>query len=177
MNCPYCETADNKVIDSRPSKHGIVVRRRRQCLACSSRFTTYESTEEQLLPFFIRKKMEYGSPVTNIQVMLSFLSDTLKILSKETGNLIKKIEGLEKAQAVEVAKKEARERRAANRKAASLLVTTTVLNIIRRHKKGVHISKLRDKTGFGGSKIQNIVYNLKKQGQIKSCGKGMYVKK
>lgn len=177
MNCPHCGTAENKVIDSRPSKHGIVVRRRRQCLTCSSRFTTYESTEEQLLPFFIRKKMAYGSPATNIKAMLSVMSGTLKILSKETGNLIKKIEGLEKAQAVEAAKKEARERSAANRKAASLLVTTTVLNIIQRHKKGVHISNLRDKTGFGRAKIQNIVYNLKKQGQIKRCGKGVYVKK
>jgi hypothetical protein len=105
------------------------------------------------------------------------MSDTLKILSEETGNLIKKIERLEKAQAVEASKKAARESRSANRKAASLHETTTILKIIRRHKNGVHISKLRDKTGFGNTKVQNIVYKLKKQAQIKSRGKGVYVKK
>ncbi len=177
MNCPHCGTDENKVIDSRSSSHGVVVRRRRQCLACSTRFTTYESTEEELLPFFLKKKMEYGSPATSIKTTLSFMSDTLKILSEETGNLIKKIERLEKAQAVEASKKAARESRSANRKAASLLETTTILKIIRRHKNGVHISKLRDKTGFGNTKVQNIVYKLKKQAQIKSRGKGVYVKK
>lgn len=46
MICPYCEHNDDKVIDSRASDGGKVVRRRRECLKCSKRFTTYEKVEE-----------------------------------------------------------------------------------------------------------------------------------
>lgn len=46
MICPYCEHNDDKVIDSRASEGGKVVRRRRQCLKCNKRFTTYERVEE-----------------------------------------------------------------------------------------------------------------------------------
>ena len=46
MICPYCEHNDDKVIDSRASDAGRVVRRRRECLKCHKRFTTYEKVEE-----------------------------------------------------------------------------------------------------------------------------------
>ena len=55
MECPDCGKTENKVIDSRISKDGVAISRRRQCLICSSRFTTYESTQEQLVPFLTRK--------------------------------------------------------------------------------------------------------------------------
>ncbi len=45
MRCPFCESSDNKVIDSRPSNDGRSVRRRRECLGCAKRFTTYEYVE------------------------------------------------------------------------------------------------------------------------------------
>lgn len=54
MKCPYCGEIDNKVIDSRLSKDADVIRRRRECLACSRRFTTYEHIEE--IPIMIIKK-------------------------------------------------------------------------------------------------------------------------
>lgn len=54
MRCPYCTKVDNKVIDSRLSKDGRTIRRRRECLACSRRFTTYEKLEEAL-PMVIKK--------------------------------------------------------------------------------------------------------------------------
>ena len=54
MKCPYCGEVDNKVIDSRLSKDGIVIRRRRECIICSRRFTTYEHIEE--IPIMIIKK-------------------------------------------------------------------------------------------------------------------------
>jgi transcriptional repressor NrdR len=44
--CPYCQKNDDKVIDSRASEGGRVIRRRRECLACHKRFTTYERVEE-----------------------------------------------------------------------------------------------------------------------------------
>ncbi|MBA4028561.1 MAG: transcriptional regulator NrdR [Planctomyces sp.] len=46
MICPYCQHNDDKVIDSRASEGGRVIRRRRECLACRKRFTTYERIEE-----------------------------------------------------------------------------------------------------------------------------------
>ena len=54
MKCPFCAEIDNKVIDSRLSKDGNVIRRRRECLVCSRRFTTYEHIEE--IPIMIIKK-------------------------------------------------------------------------------------------------------------------------
>ena len=54
MKCPFCGKADNKVIDSRLSKEGAVIRRRRECLECSRRFTTYERVEE-LTPMVVKK--------------------------------------------------------------------------------------------------------------------------
>lgn len=46
MNCPFCNHNDDKVIDSRSSEGGRVIRRRRQCLKCHKRFTTYERVEQ-----------------------------------------------------------------------------------------------------------------------------------
>jgi transcriptional repressor NrdR len=54
MKCPFCGEIDNKVIDSRLSKDGNVIRRRRECIVCSRRFTTYEHIEE--IPVMIIKK-------------------------------------------------------------------------------------------------------------------------
>jgi transcriptional repressor NrdR len=46
VHCPYCQHVDSKVIDSRSAEAGSVIRRRRECLACEKRFTTYERVEE-----------------------------------------------------------------------------------------------------------------------------------
>lgn len=54
MKCPYCDHPDSKVIDSRVSKEGAMIRRRRECEICEKRFTTYERIEE-MLPFIIKK--------------------------------------------------------------------------------------------------------------------------
>jgi len=54
MKCPFCGDIDNKVIDSRLSKNASVIRRRRECLLCNRRFTTYEQIEE--IPIMIVKK-------------------------------------------------------------------------------------------------------------------------
>ncbi|MCU0599814.1 MAG: transcriptional regulator NrdR [Desulfobacterales bacterium] len=54
MKCPYCRENNNKVIDSRLSKDGNAIRRRRECIACERRFTTYESVED--IPLMIIKK-------------------------------------------------------------------------------------------------------------------------
>lgn len=54
MKCPFCGFADNRVIDSRLGKEGNSIRRRRECLQCERRFTTYERVEE-ILPLIIKK--------------------------------------------------------------------------------------------------------------------------
>lgn len=54
MKCPYCSHPESKVVDSRPSDEGSSIRRRRECLACHKRFTTYETMES--LPLMVVKK-------------------------------------------------------------------------------------------------------------------------
>ncbi len=54
MNCPFCGHLNDKVVDSRESKEGDAIRRRRQCLACDRRFTTYERIDE--VPYMVVKK-------------------------------------------------------------------------------------------------------------------------
>ena len=54
MKCPYCLYAESKVIDSRPADDGVRIRRRRECMRCAKRFTTYESIESQ--PVIIIKR-------------------------------------------------------------------------------------------------------------------------
>ncbi|MBM15462.1 MAG: NrdR family transcriptional regulator [Nitrospina sp.] len=54
MKCPNCYGMENKVVDSRTNKEGNVIRRRRECLSCSERFTTYEKLERSL-PLLIKK--------------------------------------------------------------------------------------------------------------------------
>jgi transcriptional repressor NrdR len=54
MRCPYCGFLESKVIDSRESKTGSSIRRRRECLSCKRRFTTYEKIEE--IPYMVVKK-------------------------------------------------------------------------------------------------------------------------
>ena len=54
MRCPYCADPESKVVDSRPSDEGASIRRRRECLVCHKRFTTYETMES--LPLVVIKK-------------------------------------------------------------------------------------------------------------------------
>jgi transcriptional repressor NrdR len=54
MNCPFCNHLEDKVVDSRESKEGDAIRRRRECLACERRFTTYERIDE--VPYMAVKK-------------------------------------------------------------------------------------------------------------------------
>ena len=54
MNCPFCGFKEDRVLDSRESKEGDNIRRRRQCLSCERRFTTYERIDE--IPYLVVKK-------------------------------------------------------------------------------------------------------------------------
>ncbi|MBN1272260.1 MAG: transcriptional regulator NrdR [Candidatus Aminicenantes bacterium] len=71
MKCPYCDHAESKVIDSRESKNGFCIRRRRECLACKRRFTTYEKIEE--IPYMVVKKDGKRQPFDNQKLLRGLL--------------------------------------------------------------------------------------------------------
>ncbi len=54
MKCPFCDDLEDKVVDSRMAKEGELIRRRRECLSCKRRYTTYERIEESL-PMVVKK--------------------------------------------------------------------------------------------------------------------------
>ena len=71
MRCPFCKVDDDKVIDSRASNDGFAIRRRRECLQCSRRFTTYERIEES--PLRVIKKDERREPFERRKILLGLI--------------------------------------------------------------------------------------------------------
>jgi len=68
MKCPFCKAENDKVIDSRTSNEGTVIRRRRQCEECSRRFTTYERVEES--PLLVVKKDQRREPFDRGKILM-----------------------------------------------------------------------------------------------------------
>src|SRR5918994_230444 len=83
MKCPYCAHLGDKVVDSRESKEGEVIRRRRECLGCGKRFTSYERIDQ--IPHLVVKKdgrrERFDREVPTVQIG-EFLMDRLKELDK-----------------------------------------------------------------------------------------------
>lgn len=71
MNCPFCGHSESKVLDSRGSDEGSAIRRRRECLACEKRFTTYERIEE--IPLIIVKRDGKREPFDRRKIMNGLL--------------------------------------------------------------------------------------------------------
>ncbi len=71
MRCPFCSHLDDKVVDSRTIKEGELIRRRRECLACSRRFTTYERIEE--IPLMVVKKDGRREPFDRAKIVIGML--------------------------------------------------------------------------------------------------------
>ena len=71
MQCPFCSEQKNKVVDSRGSKEGIAVRRRRECLSCHRRFTTYERVDE--IPYMVVKKGGEREPFDRFRILTGLL--------------------------------------------------------------------------------------------------------
>ena len=67
MLCPYCKVDNDKVLDSRSVSDGVVIRRRRECIGCERRFTTYERIEE--MPLFVIKKDQRREPYDRIKAL------------------------------------------------------------------------------------------------------------
>lgn len=71
MRCPFCDHPESKVIDSRESKNGLRIRRRRECLSCERRFTTYEKIEE--IPYMVVKKDGRRQPFDSDKLLRGML--------------------------------------------------------------------------------------------------------
>jgi len=67
MKCPFCAHIEDKVVDSREGKEGLVIRRRRECLRCGKRFTSYERIDE--IPFMVVKKDGRREPFDRNKVL------------------------------------------------------------------------------------------------------------
>jgi transcriptional repressor NrdR len=93
MRCPFCSHAEDKVVDSREAKDGDSIRRRRECLGCGRRFTSYERIDE--IPYMVVKKDGKREQFDRAKV----LSGLLKAAEKRpvsTGQLEKIVDEVEK---------------------------------------------------------------------------------
>ena len=105
---------------------------------------------------------------------LQDVNKALNVLSKKVEKMIAATD--EKPEPTTKAKpaKNADAKNAAPKKTEKLSAAETVLGFIKKSKNGINIEKLKEKTGFQGQKLHNAVYQLKKQGRIKSEKKGLY---
>jgi len=71
MKCPFCAYGESKVIDSRPAEEGATIRRRRECLSCQKRFTTYETMER--LPLLVIKRNGTRQPFDKVKLVEGLL--------------------------------------------------------------------------------------------------------
>ena len=76
MRCPKCGCEESKVVDSRPAENNDSIRRRRECIACGLRFTTYERREE--LPLVVRKHDGSKEPFDRQKLMRGLIRATVK---------------------------------------------------------------------------------------------------
>jgi len=92
MQCPYCKYKETKVIDSRISQEGMAVRRRRECLKCKRRFTTYEKIEE--MPLMVVKKDGRREPFDRNKLLAGIMKAVEKrpISTDKLEDMLDKIE-------------------------------------------------------------------------------------
>lgn len=76
MRCPRCGCEESKVVDSRPSENNDAIRRRRECMGCGFRFTTYERCEE--MPIVVVKRDGHKEPFDRQKLMRGLLTATVK---------------------------------------------------------------------------------------------------
>ncbi len=98
MKCPFCGSIEDKVIDSRTSKEGDVIRRRRECLKCTQRFTSYERVEDPL-PMVIKKDgsrefFDRHKIITGLKKACEKRPIPITTLEETANNIEKKLIGL-----------------------------------------------------------------------------------
>jgi len=92
MRCPYCGFAESKVIDTRPNEENEIIRRRRECLSCMRRFTTYETIEH--IPLLVVKKDGTRQTFDRTKVLNSLLRacDKRTVTLQEQEQIVTEIE-------------------------------------------------------------------------------------
>ena len=92
MRCQYCSSMDSKVIDSRPTDDGNSIRRRRECMSCGRRFTTYEKVE--LNPLFVVKKDGRREMFDSQKIKAGIIHacDKLPVSMQEIDEIVSRIE-------------------------------------------------------------------------------------
>ena len=92
MKCPNCEGNDDRVVDSRPSEDGSSIRRRRECLVCGSRFTTYERVES--VPLMVIKKDGSRQPFDRQKLLIGIMKSCEKrpVTTQQIEQLIDQVE-------------------------------------------------------------------------------------
>jgi transcriptional repressor NrdR len=93
MKCPYCGNDEDKVIDSRPTDDGLAIRRRRECLSCSERYTTYEKVEN--LPLIVIKKDGIREPFDRNKLLTGIMKACEKrpVSTEQIEEMVNSIEG------------------------------------------------------------------------------------
>jgi len=112
--------------------------------------------------------------MNQIKKDLKAVAKDLKRLTQKTDKMINQLEKPEKAQAAKKPKAK-KVKKPVAKKVKKVTVSESVLAIIKRSRKGVDKATSINKTGFEGRKMGDIIYRLKKQGKIKTVGKGLYV--
>lgn len=92
MKCPACAYEESRVVDSRPSADGSTIRRRRECLACQKRFTTYEIIETA--PLVVVKRDKSREPFDRNKILSSIIRacDKRQVSRKEMEDMVNEIE-------------------------------------------------------------------------------------
>ncbi len=92
MKCPFCSYEDSKVIDSRPTEEGSAIRRRRECIQCNGRFTTYEKVET--IPLIVIKTDNSREPFDRHKLLNGLLRACVKrpVAMADLENVVNDIE-------------------------------------------------------------------------------------
>jgi len=114
MRCPFCGHGEDRVVDSRESREGDVIRRRRECTECGRRFTSYEKIES--LPFQVVKRDERREPFDRLKLMRG-----LQVACRKRPVSQDALEQV--ADFIEMAMNDAGEREISSRKIGALVMT------------------------------------------------------
>jgi predicted Rossmann fold nucleotide-binding protein DprA/Smf involved in DNA uptake len=116
--------------------------------------------------------------MTELEKVVKTVAEGLKALAQGIEKLAEKVEDIsdKKPQPKAKAKPKKTVKKPAAKKEKEATASDTVLKVINRHKKGVNTATIMEKTGFEKKKVANAVFRLKKEGKIKSAGRGIYIK-
>jgi transcriptional repressor NrdR len=102
VRCPWCQSLEDKVVDSRLAEDGVAIRRRRECMSCNRRFTTYERLEEA--PLWVVKRGGQREPFDRVKVVAGVRAATKNrpVSEEELDEIAQQVEEALRGEGVEV---------------------------------------------------------------------------